>query len=105
MTNFDKDMRAGMAYALELAFNNLTGMWGMTSDQVKAEPDTAAQHMPYGVFITLGILSAISAFLLEEDDAKAVHLLTRTLECMDPVMLEAQGVPQHLSNPEKGELN
>ena len=103
--SFDRDVRAGMVYALELAFNNLTGMWGITSDQVKSEPDIASQHMPYGTFITLGILSAITAFLLEADDAKAEHLLTRTLECMDPVMLEAQGVPQHLSNPEKGELH
>lgn len=102
--NFDADTRAGLVYILELAQNNITGMYGLTSSEVKMDPELAVQHMAHGSFLLLGILSAISAFLLEGDDLKSTYLLAETIDALDPVMLEAQGVPKSMASG-GGELN
>lgn len=102
--NFDADTRAGLVYILELAMNNITGMYGLSSTEAKADPEVACQYMAHGSFLLLGILSAVSAFLLEDDDMKSTHLLAETIEALDPVMLQAQGVPRHLASG-GGELN
>ena len=103
--SFDRDTRAGLTYVLELAMNNITGMYGLTTTEVKGDPDLAAEYMEYGSFLLLGIMSAISAFLLEEDDTKSAYLLALTIEALDPVILESQGVPKYLATAEEGELN
>lgn len=102
--SFDPDTRAGLCYTIELAMNNIAGMYGLSSSEVKYEPEAASQYMEHGAFLLLGILSAVSAFLLEDDDRKSLYLLAQTIEALDPVMLEAQGVPKHLT-VEEGELN
>jgi hypothetical protein len=87
MEAFDKDTRAGLAYALELTLNNIAGHYGLTPAVLRAED--AEGTMDYGAFILVGIISALQGFLLEEPGGKAEHLLDMTLDALDPVVMEA----------------
>lgn len=102
---FDSDTRAGLAYALELAMDNVAGMYGLSSSEAKMDPNLAMGNMAFGSFLLLGILSALLAFLLVEDDSRSEYLMGRTIETLDPVMREVVGVPRHLAEAEGGELN
>ena len=89
---FDNDVRAGFAYAIEQVISGITELFDVDEEKLKKyEKETMAQ-LPDGVDAMFAILYSLVGFLLEENSEFAVKLLDSAAYGLQPAVQAHMGI-------------
>lgn len=90
--DFDSDVRAGFAYALDEITKGICELWGVDEKKLKQYSAEELEKLPHGAEALFALIYSLSGFLMEPNTPFAVSLLAEAAQGMEPAVLRHLGI-------------